>query len=391
MNSNTMRLLFALLRSAVCGENIHDEERALYSFDELQNLFNIAQSHDLAHLLALALKNNGISADGEIGRKFESEMLKAIYRQEVQSRELSRTCGVLENAKIPFVPLKGSVICDYYPEPWMRTSCDIDILVKEYDVEKAIDCLCGAGYERIADNTTYDYGFLSPNKTHIELHYKLEQAKMPKVNAVLNCVWDEVTAKADRAYQYVMTFEFFLFYHIAHMAKHLVKGGCGIRPFVDLWLLEDKMPYDAEKLKRLLEKAGLQEFYDTARSLCRMWFEKAECTGKTKLLSDYILLGGVYGTVQNGAQIKAAEGESKMKSFLNLAFLPKEKLTIMYPKLKKHPYLFPFYQAKRWLRIFRKSKRDKIKNLTSVRNGVSENEEMLAKDMLKQIGLAEKL
>ena len=48
-------------------------------------------------------------------------------------------CNALEKAQIPFVPLKGSVIRKYYPEAWMRTSSDIDVLVHKEDVEKTTD------------------------------------------------------------------------------------------------------------------------------------------------------------------------------------------------------------------------------------------------------------
>jgi hypothetical protein len=45
--------------------------------------------------------------------------------------EFERICLVLEKAKIPHIPLKGSVLRKLYKEPWLRTSCDIDILVQE--------------------------------------------------------------------------------------------------------------------------------------------------------------------------------------------------------------------------------------------------------------------
>ena len=46
---------------------------------------------------------------------------------------MQKTSFKIKKVQIPFLPLKGSVIRQYYPEPWMRTSCDIDILV---DFEK---------------------------------------------------------------------------------------------------------------------------------------------------------------------------------------------------------------------------------------------------------------
>ena len=40
----------------------------------------------------------------------------------VMPQALLRGCAVLEEAKIPYIPLKGTVLRDYYPEAWMRTS-----------------------------------------------------------------------------------------------------------------------------------------------------------------------------------------------------------------------------------------------------------------------------
>ena len=51
--------------------------------------------------------------------------------------EYENLCSAFEKAQIPFLPLKGSVIRKYYPEAWMRTSCDIDILVHDEDVGRA--------------------------------------------------------------------------------------------------------------------------------------------------------------------------------------------------------------------------------------------------------------
>ena len=46
----------------------------------------------------------------------------AIYRYEKINYELNRLRSALNEAQIPFIPLKGSVLRQYYPEPWMRTS-----------------------------------------------------------------------------------------------------------------------------------------------------------------------------------------------------------------------------------------------------------------------------
>ena len=126
MNTETSKVMFALLRSAVCGGLLSSEEISLYSPDILPEITSLAQKHDVIHLIVFALKKNGL-LDGS-NKNLESKMLTAVYRCEKLKYELTKLCETLEQAEIPFIPLKGSVLRQYYPEPWMRTSCDIVFL-----------------------------------------------------------------------------------------------------------------------------------------------------------------------------------------------------------------------------------------------------------------------
>ena len=101
----------------------------------------------------------------------------------------------------------------------------------------------------------------------------------------------------------------------------------------------------------------------------------------------FILTGGVYGTVSNSAAVKAAKGESKLRSFFKLMFLPRKSLEVIYPKLRKHPILYPFYQIKRWFRIFNRRKRNHIGNLTAARNAVNIEDANQTKNLLQNLGL----
>ena len=52
----------------------------------------------------------------------------------------------------------------------------------------------------------------------------------------------------------------FYFYHVAHMAKHFEIGGCGVRPFLDSYLLLYYAQYRTESCCQLLRKGGLLTF-----------------------------------------------------------------------------------------------------------------------------------
>ena len=164
---------------------------------------------------------------------------------------------------------------------------------------------------------------------------------MRQADAVLDSVWQACAPEVPGGYRYKMTNEMFMFYHIVHMANHFVYGGCGVRPFLDLWLLEKKMDFDREELVRLFKQTSLESFYVSACALASVWMDNLPHSDITAQMEQFILTGGVYGTVSNSATIKAAKGQSKLRSFMKLMFLSRENLEITYPRLKKHPILLP--------------------------------------------------
>lgn len=74
--------------------------------------------------------------DEDIKQHLQQIVFRVVYCYKRMNYEYEQVCDALEKAEIPFIPLKGVVIREYYPEPWMRTSCDIDILVREKNLKK---------------------------------------------------------------------------------------------------------------------------------------------------------------------------------------------------------------------------------------------------------------
>lgn len=108
MDQRTIQILFALLRSAIRGTKLTDNERENYSADMLQDLLKISAKHDVIHLLVLGLKQNQLIPQDH--DEIEKYILKAVYRYEHLRYEYNNLCDALEIAQIPFLPLKGSVI-----------------------------------------------------------------------------------------------------------------------------------------------------------------------------------------------------------------------------------------------------------------------------------------
>ena len=311
-----------------------------------------------------------------------------IYRYEKINYDQIRISDILENSGIAFVLLKGAVIRKFYPEPWMRTSCDIDVLVHQEDVDKAITVLKDAGFTQEKSNTMYDYSLNSPGGIHLELHCSLDRHdSILMAEPVLDKVWDECSLQEGKKNEHYMSNEMFLFYHIVHLAKHFSIGGCGIRPLIDLWLLTKNLEFNNEKLYSFFLQTKLLVFYEACVQLSKVWMEDAPHTDITCRMEQFILTGGAYGNVSNVALIKAAKGESKTRTFFRLVFLPRKDLEMAYPNLKKHPILLPFYQVKRWFKWFNKKKRNKAKNLIKQRNNVSVEQKKETEELLNQLGL----
>ena len=323
-------MLFALLASALSGEKLTDELLNEYSPDRLPKLIKVATKHDLAHMLATGLKINGLLDNPEA----EKTIFKAMYRFELIRHAYEQLCAALEKAKIPYIPLKGSVMRQYYREPWMRTSCDIDVLVKEEDLDRAVEVLT-TEYGYTYDNKdSHDVSLYAENGMHLELHYDLIEAEFAKnASEVLADVWD--TARQRKGYKFLceMPDEMFYFYHVSHMVKHFTVGGCGIRVFMDLWILDRIEGHSVDSRNSLLERGGLLKFVTSARELTHLCFEGGGYTALAQTLEDFVLRGGTYGTRENFVSVQQVKKGGKIKYTLARIFLPYDTIKFHYPIL----------------------------------------------------------
>ena len=387
MNKETSKVMFALLRSAVCGDLLSSEEISLHIPDMLPEIMSLAQKHDVIHLIVFALKKNGLLDEGN--KNLESKMLIAVYRLEKLNYELTTLCAALEQAEIPFIPLTGSVLRQYYPEPWMRTSCDIDVLVHEEDLQRTVSYLSdNLGYRRESQNS-HDISMFTQGGAHIEVHYDLvEDNRANSAAAVLKQIWNIAVKHDGCNYQYEMPDEMFYFYHIAHMAKHFVgTGGCGIRPFLDIWVLNHRVSFDREKRANLLSDGGLSVFAKQAELLSEVWFGNAEHTEITGQMEEYILRGGVYGTTTNRVAVQQQKQGGKVRYALFKIFIPYDVIKFHYPILQKHKWLTPIMEVRRWGKlIFCGHLKRTVKEL-KYNNTISEDVAAKTWALLKNVGL----
>lgn len=375
--------LICLLRYAV-GDNGF---LTLPDMVDLEAVYNLAKKHSLLHLAAYGLEKLMLP-DSEITRKFQAAKMQAIYHHVRMDYEYEQICRILETAQIPFIPLKGAVIRQYYPEPWMRNSCDIDILVKEESLLAAETVLQSHGWLRRGEKTFHDVSLFSASGVHLELHFSIVE-QFACIDYVLNQCWEYACPVEGKQYEYRFTKEFLLYHQLAHMSYHFVYGGCGVRSFLDLWILKNRCCWDEDILRDLCKKAGLESYYDACMSLTEIWFQNGDHNALTLQMEQYVFHGGMYGKISNRVLLDQAKAGGYWKNLIKRVFFPYHRMIIKYPVLVKHKWLMPLFYLVRWGQLITKKRwKRTLRELASHQDN-SKEDILKARDLLQYLGLNE--
>ena len=388
MDSKIVEKLFHLLRNEIVTNTEDDTLKESITEQELPELFKIAKKHDLAHIVGDSLDKIGVLKENSQARKvFLQERNMAVFRYEQLNYDLERISAGLEEEKIEHIPLKGSVIRKFYPEPWLRTSCDIDILIRESDKERAKEVFENKLNCEYKSTWDYEQSFFTESGTHIELHHSLDCGKFEE-KKFLSEIWQNAVAVDGKAYRKELADEWFYFYHFAHMAKHFETGGCGIKPFMDVWILNNRMPKNTQRRYGILERGGLLEFAKASEKLAEIWFSGQVYDDLSLKLEEYVLYGGVYGNTENRVLIGQQKKGGKFRYILYRIFLPYDELKNYYPKLNGKKWLTPIYQFKRWFRlVFVKGTAKKSLAELNTSNAVSKDTQDKTQKLLRDLGL----
>lgn len=350
-----IQLFINLIKSSLTGQTLSSETMLKITPEILPLLYQIAAKQDQVQVLAYALKKHGLLREDEVSACLASNLRWGLYRHEMMQQAQSEIYQVLEEAEVDYVPLKGAVIRDFYPEAWMRTSGDIDILVCEASLEQAKNALISKLGYRVTKNNYHDIAMLSPQGMLLELHFQISENE-EKMDRMLTKVWEYVSRREAGSHRMEMTNEYLLFHSYVHMLYHFINGGCGMRYVIDIWILEQKLAFDAAKLEKLLEICGMSAFASYTRKLARVWFEGEAHDHETSLMEMYIIEAGLFGDVRSKVKARKVKTEGKGEYLLQRVFIPYREFCSSYPILSKYPVLYPYYTVKRWFKIFDRRK-----------------------------------
>ncbi len=335
-----------------------------------------AYAHGVINLLYYAAMKLpvGNRPNSEVLSMLKHRAYAGVLRETLQSKVLEELYRRFESSQIRCVALKGAVLKELYPKPELRHMSDIDILIdaaKASEVRKHFEEMgCEVLKFDIQGNTDQ---YLTREGLNFEIKKTLS-------NESFNMQTHKFTqdlllyARPLPGYDYICRLpnEEHYAYILCHIVKHLIDGGVGVRPIMDVWICKNKMEMDRPKLSRLLKKLKLEKFAENVEHLASVWFGEAEETPLDTELGRYILGSGAFGTQEQRVTdriLTKTSNKSVVKYIFRRVFPPFRAMRNYFPVLQKIPVLLPFYWIWRiiYAGIFRRKKlSNEIRTVTDI-------------------------
>ncbi len=359
-----------------------------------KTFFKLARENGVSGMLYPVFKDSDISA------VFKEALYKdylAYHRQDILQEDVVNTLTELFNTKaISHIFLKGVHLKKLYPEPYMRSMGDIDLLVKVLDYKTARQHLSAHAFTLWAESEQHS-NFTHESNIEVELHPKLTRDFNPQIARFLKDPWSHSTQASKQTYTLELEFE--LIYLLVHTKRHMEDSGIGLRTILDvgLFLKHYINVLSKETIDAYLDETNLSKFFNTLVYLNEHYFGLITFSNTplkeetTLAITEFILKSGVHG---HGASFnpflsrfssKRRQGKGRIIVVLAILFPSFTSMKGMYPWLKFLPFLYPLTWLIRWIKlVFLKTRRTfrKIKKLF-----ISDTTIETTKELFKEIGL----
>ena len=273
-----------------------------------------------------------------------AENFKKVAMFEFMSQKLS------EN-NIPHMPVKGWYLRTLYPIPELRTFGDIDILIRKQDREKADKIFIQNGYN-VKENWEPTYSYYN-DLSRCEVHTELMDSDLGKGKQVISFFSDAMErAEKDTGERLSPQKDTHLIYLFCHLAKHLYKGGAGIRMYMDiaLFIKANRDALNFEKMYEDFKKLHLEQFFETVTLACCEWFQielpfeiNDIKSNSTEILKEYTFSADLFGKTRDKSVISIRNNEygSKASVLRETLFPSTQKIEERYKFIKGRKYLLP--------------------------------------------------
>ncbi len=291
----------------------------------LSDLLTVAKAHSLTAIAAYALESAGI-----YDKDFEEEKFKAIRKNIILDTEREAVLAKLEKARIWYMPLKGSVIKDLYPQTGMRQMCDVDILFDSNCLTNVKNIMRDLGFSVLHDYCGHDIAFEKSPVSNFELHTHLFGTGHSEIlNVYYGNVKRLLKKDTDNNYGYHFSSDDFYIFLVAHSYKHFSGGGNGLRSLTDtyVYLTHYRNELDMKYIQQECEKLEIAEFEKQNRELALLLLGGKKLSQDESKLFDYYIFSGTYGNITNHVKnkLESDKTSAKIKYLFRRLLIPVSK------------------------------------------------------------------
>lgn len=315
-----------------------------------QEILRLSNIHDVQGIVANQIKflPQEYQPDKELKSIFSQLLGRTVQKSVMMDDVLCLMEDFFNSNKIDHLYVKGASIRGLYPDKELRTSGDIDVIVRDSEYERIVDVMKKAFS---LQHYHYDTSIFLVNEISIEVHRDAD---------VYTDYFDDIFSLADKdGYRYSLGEYDTLFYVICHLLKHLKYQGAGIRMFLDIdVIIRSIHAFSLDKLMTIAKESGVYNSVLLLISLTKEWFNTPidsalliKIDDDTKgLFYKIVIDGGSFGFEVNslgqhylaenvsGEKIGAA---ARAKALLRLVFPSAEYVRKYYTYSSNHPVLTP--------------------------------------------------
>lgn len=357
--TKTSEHLLYLMACALQGVSAREE---VLADADLKQLLIMARKHSVSSMVCMALEKTAIfaNADEATKKQWIDAKNKAIRKNMLLDAERKTILHELETQGIWYMPLKGSILKDWYPKPGMREMADNDILFDASKRKEVKAIFQGRGYTVKEYNKSNHDEYEKPPIYNFEMHVELYHKIYDTFNEKYADVKQRLIPDAEVPYRLHFTPEDFYVFVIAHAYKHYSSSGTGIRTLADIYIMNQKLggTMNWEYVDSELRGLGIFSYECESRELAQKLFGIAELPTEANLseaeqqMLAYYLGASTYGTIENRTlnQMQklqpdggAITAHTKRKYLLSRIFPGREWCEAYAPTVYKYPVLLPFF------------------------------------------------
>lgn len=311
----------------------------------LEGLYAYQNEQDVTNMAYVALQKLGFSA-GQL-KEFQEDYKLNMLREARFELGGQQVFDAFEKAEINFLPLKGAILKNYYPNPALRTFTDIDIYVGK-DFEKAEKVLFELGYEKTGFDGHNDVGYSKKPSLHIELHKELFPDDYD-FEGYFDEPFKHTDLKDGYKYYHLYKTDDFFIHVLCHLYKHFTFGGCGLRQYLDIYVMTKKMELDMDYIRSELKSFGMEGFLDTTLKLDRFFFDGEKPDDELIEIAEFVFNNSTFGNAENRLVLDYDKQNGEKRTlwgnityFMDRWQLKYSQMIPRYKILKFLPFLLPF-------------------------------------------------